>query len=419
MNANDAERAVLGAILSSGRRNLDDLHLRPEDFYQPQTAAVFDAIQRVIKSGNRPDAVTVRLALGADPAFREVNPELFLVNLIEACPMVMNADHYADLVTEAADRRGWWDHTETIRQMVAEGVDPATISERARKFLDQAPRRGGTSSRTWDEVDPRVIDYVERGARRGIPTPWPDMNRHLGGLVGSRMYTIAARPGEGKSLMAQAIGVHAAVRHNVPVLFASLEMSAIDLGVRIYADRAGVPLSALLAEDTAPSHWASLAEAREQLQGMGLHVNDNPYQSMSDIRAEARSIPGLGLVIIDYLQLVQAAAGTKRQDRREQVDQIARDCKLLAKELDVPVVTLAQMNRNNQQRADKRPILADLRESGAIEQDSDIVILMQLDQETADLTAYVEKNRHGPKGPVYLQMRGHYARITQADGKAA
>ena len=417
MNANEAEQAVLGGIINAGRRNLDSLHLTTDDFYQPAHAAVFEAIQRVIASGNRPDMVTVRMALVNDLVLRAVNPEVFLAELSEACPIADQADYYASIVARAADQRGLWNMTEGIRQMVSSDLEPQEIADRTRKMLEQSPKRATQTSKTWDDVDPKVIDYVERGARRGIPTPWPDMNRHLGGLVGSRMYTIAARPGEGKSLVAQAIATHAATRHKTKVLFASLEMSEIDLGIRIYADRASVPLSALLADDTAPSHWASVEAASTQLRGMSLHVSDNPHQSMADIRREARSIPGLGLIIIDYLQLVEAAS--KRQDRREQVDQMARDCKLLAKELDVPLIALAQMNRNNQQRADKTPGLADLRESGAIEQDSDVVVLMQLDPDSGDLTAWVAKNRHGSKGPVHLQMRGHFARITQADGKAA
>jgi replicative DNA helicase len=417
VNADDAERAVLGAILS-GWRNVDALQLRPEDFYQPRHEAIFEAIGRVRLAGGRPDMVTVRVALGQHPTMRAVNPEVFLAELTEACPIVVQAPKYAALVAEAADRRGIEVVADRIKSMVADGLEPGDILDRSRKMLEHAPRRGGSASASWSDIDPQVIDHIEHGARRGLPTPWPDMNKHIVGLVGSRLYVVAARPGHGKSLVAQALATHTALNLGKSVLFASLEMSELDLGVRIYADQASVPLSSLLSGSATPSQWDEIRKASNLLRGMGCRVNANPTQTVADIRAEARTIPNLGLIVVDYLQLVQPAAG-KTKDRREQVDQIARDLKLLAKEFDVPVVALAQLNRNNQQRAERKPVLADLRESGAIEQDADVVVLLDLVEETGELDTYVEKNRHGSKGKVSLELWGHYCRIVQADRSAA
>ncbi len=413
MNADDAERAVLGSVLS-GWRDLDALHLRPEDFYQPRHEAIYEAVLRVRAAGGRPDMVTVRVALGQHPSMRAVNPEVFLAELTEACPIAVQAPRYAAEVVAAADRRGIDALADRIKAMVADGLEPGDITDRTRKMLEKAPRRSGSASLAWAEIDPTVIDHIQNGARRGIPTPWPDMNRHLGGLVGSRLYVVAARPGQGKSLVGQALATDACLSQRRNVLFSSLEMSELDLGVRVYADQASVDLKYLLSGSATPAQWDQIQKASNNLRGMGCRVNANPNQTVADIRADARAIPNLDLVVVDYLQLVQPAAGNKRRDRREEVDQIARDLKLLAKELDVPVVALAQLNRANQQRADKTPVLSDLRESGAIEQDADVVVLMDLTEETGELDAHVAKNRHGTKGHVALELWGHYARIVQS-----
>ena len=418
MNSNDAERATLGAILLSGQRNLDSLGLAADDFYQPKHASVFGASERVVRAGNRPDLVSVRMAIGAkSPAFGPNDVGIFLAELTESCPVAGQLEFYAAAVGAASDRRGLWAITDRVRQMIEEGLETEDITDRMSKMLDQAPRRGGATSKSWAEINPRVVDHLERGVRRGLPTPWSDLNRHLTGLVGSRVYTVAARPGEGKSLVGQALAVHVAKNLGKPVLFASLEMSELDLGTRIYSDQASVPMSVLESRSAGPSHWDSIAQATRAMANMGLHINDQPEQSIAQIRSEARSIKDLGLVIVDYLQLVKPA--NPRADRREQVDQISRDLKLMAKDLDVPVVSLAQLNRNNQQRADKTPGLSDLRESGSIEQDSDIVILMQLTPETGELTAHIGKNRYGSKAPVALELWGHYARIIQAERQSA
>ncbi len=412
MNADDAERAVLGAILL-GWKDIEGLHLRPEDFYQPRHEAVYEAALRVKASGGRPDLVTVRVALGQHPSMRSVNREVFLAELTEACPTFVQAPKYAAEVAAAADRRGIDGLADRIKAMVSDGLEPEEITDRARRMLEKAPRRSGTASSAWSDIDPQVIEHIENGVRRGLPTPWPDMNRHLVGLVGSRLYVIAARPGQGKSLIGQALATHTAQNLGKSVLFASLEMSELDLGVRIYADQANVDLKHLMSGGASSQHWDQIRKASNRMRNAGLHVNANPSQSVADIRADARGLSNLGLIVVDYLQLVKAASG-KRKDRREEVDEIARGLKLLAKELDVPVVALAQLNRGNQQRADKTPILSDLRESGAIEQDADIVVLMDLDEETGELDAHVAKNRHGTKGHVPLELWGHYARIVQS-----
>lgn len=412
MNADDAERAVLGAILS-GWKDIDSLHLRPEDFYQPRHEAVYDAILRTRAAGSRPDMVTVRMALGQHPSMRAVDSGVFLAELTEACPVTVQAPKYAAEVVAAADRRGIDNLADRIKSMVADGMEPGDITDRARAMLEKAPRRTGSASLTWSDIDPKVIDHIQHGARRGVPTPWPEMNKHLTGLVGSRLYVVAARPGHGKSLVGQALAVSTCLNYGRNVLFASLEMSELDLGVRVYADQANVSLTALLSGTASSVQWDAINSASNHLRAMGCRVNANPNQSVGDIRNDARAIPNLGLIVVDYLQLVQPAAG-KRKDRREEVDQIARDLKLLAKELDVPVIALAQLNRGNQQRADKTPVLSDLRESGAIEQDADIVVLMDLTEETGELDAHVAKNRHGTKGHVSLELWGHYARIVQS-----
>jgi replicative DNA helicase len=417
MNDLDAERAVLGAVLS-GWRNLDELNLRPEDFYQPRHEAVFDAALRVRQAGNRPDMVTVRTAIGPQHTnFRGTDVGVYLAELVEACPVVAAAGHYALMVAQAADRRGLQQVTDRMRQAIEAGKEPAEIATEAQKAIQAVTTRTGARSELWSDIDPDVIDHIEKGSRVGIPTPWPDVNHYIGGLVGSRLYTIAGRPGHGKSLVGQALAVNSSMTHNKGCLFASLEMSRLDLGIRIYADQAGIALGSLQSANLSTQQWAAVSKTSQRLAAMGLRISDDPSQTVAQIKSEAKGMKNLGIVVVDYLQLVTSSS--KDRDRREQVDEISRNLKLMAKELDVPVVALAQLNRANQQRADHTPQISDLRESGSIEQDSDVVMLLNHDRDSGELKLDVAKNRFGGQGVVNLQMWGHYSRVVQADGISA
>lgn len=406
-----AEQCVLGAMMMT-REAIAEVTpvLRGIDFYRPAHEVIYDVIVSLYDRAEAVDAIRVADELAKLGQLHKIGGGVYLHDLLAAVPVAANAGHYAAIVAETADLRGMIQLGTRIQQAAYARSERDTIEAHITEALKRAPRRRGTTALTWREMDQDVIDLIERGAVTGIPTPWPKLNDKLIGLVKQRTYVIGARTGEGKSLAAQAISTHAAIQRGKRVLFVSLEMSRTDLGVRIYADQANVNLTDILAGRCSSVQWEAIAETSRRLEAMNLLVEDNPYQSMANIKTTARGISDLDLIIIDYAQLVQPA--DPRAERRIQVDQISRDCKLLAKEADVPVVVLAQLSRPAEARA---PRLSDFRESGAIEQDCDVAVLFDLDKETGELTLDVAKNRFGPQGYIEMFLVGHKARLEQKD----
>lgn len=405
----EAERAYLGALLSGAA--VDDT-VRGGDFAEPMHELVFDAIQRVAQTGSRPDMVNVRVSIG-QPFIGQRDAGSYLHDLKMSCDVVANSGEYAKLIADYADLRALDSVADRIRQQTArEDATAMTVRDDARTALDRVAQRGRSRQRTWADVSSKVIDLIEHGGRQGLSTPWPDLDRYIHGLVGSRVYLIAARPGEGKSLMAQGLATRMANVHRQPVLFASLEMSEDDLGVRIIAAASQVNLDDLQSGNLSERNWAKVAAGQASLDQMPLIIDDASDQTIGHIRSAAIDLHrtrGLGMVAIDYLQLMDTT--DSRAPRETQVAAISRGVKKLSRELDVPVVALSQLNRQSLQRQDKRPNLGDLRESGSLEQDADVVVLMNLNEETGELNVQVAKNRHGPKGQFNLQLWGHHAEL--------
>lgn len=408
----DAEKAVLGALISGYD---EDLPLRGVDFSQPAHEIVWDAVQKIRSHGERPDMVRVRAAIAHARLPKDAG--VFVAELVEACPLAASAPAYAQMVADAADRRGLSSMADRIRQLAESDRDPAEIIEDARALLDKAPRRIRDNGSDWDVIIPTVIDQIEQGATSGLSTPWPDMNDVLHGLVGGRMYLIAGRPGAGKSVMGQNIATHLAkAGHGVYV--ASMEMTAAEYGIRIVSDQAGVTLNKILAGRDAVNdlEWHKISTAQRTLAGLPLRIQDHPHQTVAEIRAGAREMArqrGLGAVVIDYVQQIRPA--DSKLQRHEQVGEISRMLKVLARELDVPVLAMTQLNRSSLSRADKTPSAGDLRESGSLEADADVVlILYKEDPMSGEIKAIPDKNRWGAQTPVTLQFWGHYARLASS-----
>lgn len=420
LQATDAEVSLLGAAMS-GFPDLDDLAdiIDPADFYNPFHEAVWDAIQRVHQAGNKPDPVSVRFALSDaevkhDPAR--------LLDFCSMVPIVAQAPYYARQVAEAAGLRRIQTAGVKVQQIGSTPGELEEKQERARQAIDDATRgRTLSRARTLADLLPDVIDTAQHGQTSVLGTGWPDLDRLIGGLAPGRLVLVGARPGVGKSVMGTNLALHFAAHHEHAVLLASMEMPESEVGQRMLAAYAGVNLTGLQMGTTDERSWARIAEHTERLAALPITVDDAPSQTLPAIRRAARNLQrqrdDLALIVVDYLQLVRPS--DTRVNRAEQVTEISRGLKLLARETGACVVAMAQVNREGAKNADGRPRLTDLREGG-VENDADQVILMhQPDEEIPELELFVEKNRHGPKGIARLQMQGHYARLVSVEWNPA
>lgn len=411
--ANDAEVSFLGACMS-GFLDIDDIELESSDFYQRIHGDIWSAIRRVHASGSQPDAVSVRLALtDPPPSFNPVR----LFEMTQLVPVVTQAPFYAEQVAAAAGRRRLLEAAGVVAEIANSPGDIEDQREQARQAIDEAARGRSTSkARTIADILPSVIDTAQNGRTALLGTGWPDVDRLIGGLGPGRLVVVGARPGVGKSVMGTNLALHFAHQHEHAVLLASLEMPEDEVGQRLLAAFADANLSSLQDGTTDESTWKRIAERHAQLDAMPIHIDDAAGQTVTHIRKKARDIQrtrdDLALIVVDYLQLVRPADDRKGSNRAEQVGQISRDLKLLARETGACVVAMAQVNREGTKHQDGKPRMTDLRESGSIEADADQVILLhQPDEQIPEVEVLVDKNRHGPKGIAALQMQGFYARL--------
>lgn len=415
--ATDAEVSLLGAALT-GYPDLDELAdiIDPGDFYHPTREAVWSAILRVHRAGNRPDPISVRVAL--DESRDKVDP-LELLRYTEMCPVVASAPFYAHQVAAAAGKRNIQRAGTVLHQLGASGdPDIDDLRERARAAVDEATRSRttATKARTLADALPAVLDVAQNGQQAVLPTGWDDLDQLIGGLAPGRLIVVGARPGVGKSVMLTNLAHHFAGHHRHAVLMSSLEMPALEVTQRMLANAASADLRRLQYGGTDEREWERIAACHGHLSTMPLTVDDTPGQTVTHIRRQARDIQrgrdDLAAILVDYLQLVTPRDTRATSNRAEQIGQVSRDLKLLGRETGACVVAAAQLNREVGKRGD-RPRISDLRESGSIEADADVVILLhQPDDEVPELEVIVDKNRHGPRGIATLQLHGHYARLT-------
>lgn len=395
--------------------NPADLNLTADDFDEPRHAATWRALIAVADTGARPDPTSVRLALGP-------NGDKAAVWLTEvfARPVVpSNAPALADRIRNAAHLRDLADMGRgLIQEATQPDADPSAIVQRYRDRLDK-PVGNLKATETLADVLPRVIDQLQNGEAAGLSTPWADLDHLIHGLAADRLYIVAARPGVGKTLIGQNLAMHWALRHRLPVFFASLEMANTELGTRVIAQAAQVNLSSLQEAKVSELQWQDIERNLPAAMNAPVHLCADGMQTVDSIRANAREIQrrhGLGLVVVDYLQIVTPR--NDRAPREQQVAEISRRLKLLAKELHVPVVAMTQVKRPPTTNGDTppRPSMADLRESGAIEQDADAVLILHIPDEKQAHTAelYVAKARAGRKGIVNLTMRTKWATVVPA-----
>jgi replicative DNA helicase len=430
----EAEQSVLGAMMMSKDAIADVVEvLRPGDFYRPAHQLVYDAILDLYSRGEPADPITVAEELTRAGQLARVGGALYLHTLVNAVPTAANAGYYAQIVAERATLRRLVTAGTRIVQM---GYDTASgsagvvgsvddVVDRAQAEVYEVTER--RSSEDYVHIETLLqptLDEIDKisahgGVGTGIPTGFGQLDEYTNGLHAGQMVTVAGRPGSGKSTLALDFARSAAVKNGKPTVIFSLEMGKLEIMMRMFAAEAGVALQNMRSGHMSDQDWTRLARRSSELAEAPLFIDDSPNLTMMEIRAKARRLKqrqDLQLIVIDYLQLM--TSGKRVESRQQEVSEFSRAMKLLAKELDVPVVTLSQLNRGPEQRTDKKPMLSDLRESGSIEQDSDMVILVHrpdlYEPETerageADLI--LAKHRNGPTATIAVAFQGRYSRF--------
>ena len=423
-----AEQAVIGSMLIDPRCVPDVIEkVNTEDFYLKQNRDVFETIYQMFAYSQTIDPVMVIDQMKVRGVYDD-NTESYLAEVMRLTPTAANVLEYAAIVRDRAMLRHLGEAADEINNMVYEGAGEAdTVLEAAEQkiyLLRQGRNVGGLLpvSSVINNVFDTLSEYAASGSRiPGLSTGLPDLDRMLLGLNKSDFILIAARPGMGKTSIALNIALHVALVLKKTVAFFSLEMSREQLVTRLLSKPAMVPSQNLMTGQLTDSQWRSISEAAQQMSMSDIRIDDNPSVTVSDMKASCRRVKDLGLVCIDYLQLM-SSAGTKNSwadNRQQAVSEISRMLKIMAKELNVPIICLSQLNRAVESRQDKRPLLSDLRESGSIEQDADAVVALYREgyyvkeAENPNLAeALILKNRRGSTGTVYLNWLAEYTSFT-------
>ena len=428
----EAEQAVLGSILIDERCIPQVVeHLRPADFYLRQNREIFETVCSMFNYSETIDPVTVLDKMKQTGVYDEATSYDYIRQLMVVTPTAANVEQYIGIVKDKALLRQVAETAGTITALVQEGT--ATAQE----ALDAAEQRifairQGRGGQGLEHISTILLGVYDRlnelaasdSAVPGLSTGITDLDNAIAGLNKSDLILLAARPGMGKSSMALNMLLHAGKFSGKSVVYFSLEMSREQLAMRLISNESFVDLKKLITGKLNEDDWGKIAAASAALNQTNIRIDDNPMLSVADMNAKCRRVDNLGLVVIDYLQLMTSAGGPGRggDNRQQVVSDMSRALKIMAKELDVPVLCLSQLSRANESRADKRPMLSDLRESGAIEQDADIVMFLYRDDyynddsETHNLAeCIIAKNRHGETGTVELQWLPEYTTFTSVE----
>ena len=425
-----AEQSVLGAMMLS-RDAIDPASdvLTGRDFYKPAHETIFDTIIGLSTRGEPVDAITVARELERRGELAKAGGAMYLTDLVASVPITANVDYHAEIVHEKAVLRRLAEVGQRIAQLAHHGQgDVADLVDRAQiEVMDVDGARGAEDYRQLLELIPETIDEIEQIQRRepgsnGVMSGFPDLDRLTTGFRPGQMIVVAARPGVGKSTLGLDFVRNAAIRDRVPCAFFSLEMTGAEIAMRLLSAEARVSIYNMRAGTMTNNDWDAIGRAMPTVQAAPIIIDDSPNMTMPEIRAKARRIKkehGLGLIVLDYLQLM--TSGKKVENRQVEVSEFSRQIKLLAKELQVPVIAISQLNRGSEQRTEKTPVLSDLRESGAIEQDADMVMLLHRpDAHAADHQSdrpgeadiILAKNRSGQTSRVTVTFQGHYSKFT-------
>ena len=421
-----AEQSVLGSMLLNKDAIADCLEVtKSADFYRPAHELIYDAVLDLYGRGEPADAITVADELGKRGDLTRVGGQAYLHQLIQSVPTAANAGYYAEIVHERAVLRRLVEAGTRIVQMgygQGEGDVDEIVNRAQAEVYSVAEKRGGEDYHQLGELLNATMEEIEAAAGRtddltGVPTGFLELDTLTNGLHPGQMIVIAARPAVGKSTLGIDIARAAAIKHNMATAVFSLEMSRTEITMRILSAEATIQLQDLRKGLKGQEQWNKLARVMGKISDAPLFIDDSPNMSLMEIRSKCRRLKqqhNLRMVIIDYLQLM--SSGKKVESRQQEVAEFSRALKLLAKELEVPVIAISQLNRGPEQRTDKRPQMSDLRESGSIEQDADMVILLHRDrsdpERDGEADVIVAKHRNGPTADIVLAFQGHYSRFS-------
>jgi replicative DNA helicase len=429
----NAEQSVLGGMLLSKDAIADVVEaLQGNDFYRPAHQTVFDVILDLYGRGEPADAITVAAELTKRGEIARVGGAAYLHTLMSSVPTAANAGYYAKIVAEKAILRRLVEAGTRIVQLgyAGSGGEVDDIVDRAQAAIyDVTERRTTEDYSILESLLQPTMDEIEASGQRGggmsgVPTGFADLDALTNGLHPGQLVVVAARPAVGKSTLALDIARAASIKHSQTSVLFSLEMSKHEITMRLLSAEARIPLQAMRTGQMRDDDWVKLTRRLGEMASAPLYIDDSPNLTMMEIRAKARRLKqrnDLRLVIVDYLQLM--TSHSRVENRQQEVSQISRSLKLLAKELEVPVIALSQLNRGPEQRTDKRPQLSDLRESGAIEQDADVVILLHREDiyerespRAGEADLIVAKHRNGPTNTIVVAFQGHYSRFVDMAG---
>ena len=429
-----SEQAVLGSIFINPDKMIEVTeHLKPEDFYRPAHKILFKAMMSLADRGEAIDIVTVKSMLEANHELNLVGNVSYLVEIINAVPTSANAEYYAKIVAKKAQLRSIIGNlSDSIGNAYDEDMDIDEIIAKTEQSLlkvSQSSNKG--SFRAIHDVLLENHTKIEERSNSsseitGIETGFSDFDKLTTGLHEDNLIILAARPAMGKTAFALNIAQNVATKSGKPVAIFSLEMGDESLVERMLSAEGAIPNHHIRTGFLSTDEWERLVYAQSRLAEAPIFIDDSAGIRISDIRARARRLAqetsGLGLMVIDYLQLI---TGRKTDNRQQEVSEISQQLKIIAKELKVPVIALSQLSRSVEQRQDKRPIMSDLRDSGSIEQDADIVAFLYRDayyqdnaddQEESNLTELiVKKNRHGSLGTVKLYFHKEYTKFSSVE----
>lgn len=419
----EAEQAVLGSMLIDADCIKDVMDkLQPQDFYLQQNREIFETIYSMFIYSRPIDGVTVAREMEKNGVYRD-DTRAYLLQLMEVTPTSANVMEYAGIIRDKALLRSMAKAAGDIAAMVQEGVGTAgdLLSAAEQKIYAIRQGRGSQEMATVGAVLNDVMEQLAKltagSEPPGLSTGLSAVDRKINGLNKSDLLLLAARPGMGKTSMALNVALSAAKASGKTVAIFSLEMSKEQLVTRLLANEGLIENTRLATGNLRESDWEKIAQAASVLNQTNIRIDDNPLLTVADMNAKCRRLENLGLVVIDYLQLMTSAGGKgySGENRQQAVADISRMLKIMAKELQVPVLCLSQLSRANEKREDKRPMLSDLRESGAIEQDADIVMFLYRDdyynsdaEKRNVAECIVAKNRHGETGKVELRWMPEY-----------
>lgn len=422
-----AEQCTLGGMLLSQEAIADVFDaVRGPDFYAPKHEIIYNAILELFNRGEPTDVITVTDQLSKTGELVRAGGADYLHTLTSIVPTAANAAFYADIVQEKATLRRLIEVGTKIAQMgyTAQG-DITELVNQAQSDVYAVSKAGAGEDYVplFDSID-AAVELMENAQKRGgemvgVPTGFQKLDEMTHGLHPGQLIILAARPAVGKSTLALDIARNAAINHSKPVIFFSLEMGRAEIAMRLLSAESRIYLQAMRKGNLSDNDWSRIASVRGKINSAPLYIDDSPNMTLVEIRAKCRRLAkrvGLEMIVIDYIQLM--TSGKKVESRQQEVSEFSRALKLLAKELGVPVIAISQLNRNSERSENKKPELSHLRESGSLEQDADVVVLLHREdiakrEEERDGLAelIVAKQRNGPTGPVMVNFLGQFSKF--------